>query len=141
MHASAHNRSTKLARSEPHLLQRLTGADRIVYAPAQLMQLFRSMRTEGLYAKHTTYEDFLEFALRRRHLAQVELYAANYDKTILRFCRGQARGAADNRTIRSHLLRDPSRAYFNRHCSQTRVCRRHPICVGMFRGGAPDSFN
>jgi hypothetical protein len=48
------------------------------------------MRERKIYAQQTSYEDFLEFVLRRGHLTQIALHAPHYDETILRFCRGQA---------------------------------------------------
>jgi hypothetical protein len=95
------NRRTKLARGELELVERLARSDRLVYSPHKLAELFRAMRAHKIYAQQTSYEDFLEFVLRRGHLTQIALHAPNYDETILRFCRGQATSFDIAATLRS----------------------------------------
>ncbi len=101
MATSPINRQTKLARSELELIERLARSDRLVYSPHTLAELFRAMRERGIYAQKTSYEDFLEFVLRRGHLTQIALHAPHYDETILRFCRGQATSLDIASTLRS----------------------------------------
>src|SRR5271163_4754956 len=91
MQMSPINRRTKLARSELELIERLTRSDRLVYSPHMLAELFRAMRERKIYAQQTSYEDFLEFVLKRGHLTQIALHAPHYDETILRFCSGSLR--------------------------------------------------
>jgi predicted transcriptional regulator of viral defense system len=101
MATSPINRRTKLARSELELIERLARSDRLVYSPHTLAELFRAMRERKIYAQQTSYEDFLEFVLRRGHLTQIALRAPHYDETILRFCRGQATSIDIAATLRS----------------------------------------
>jgi hypothetical protein len=101
MQMSPINRRTKLARGEVELIERLARSERLVYSPHMLAELFRTMRERKIYAQQTSYEDFLEFVLRRGHLTQIALHAPNYDETILRFARGQATSLDIAATIRS----------------------------------------
>ena len=48
------------------------------------------MRKAKIYARQASYEDFLEFVIRRGHLTQATLEAPHYDDTILRFCKAGA---------------------------------------------------
>jgi len=101
MQMSPINRRTKLARSELELIERLARSDRLVYSPHKLAEVFRAMRAHKIYAQQTSYEDFLEFVLRRGHLTQIALRAPHYHETILRFCRGQATSFDIAATLRS----------------------------------------
>ena len=101
MAISVTNRRTKLARAELQLIERLAQSDRLVYSPLTLAELFRAMRERRIYSQQTSYEDFLEFVLRRGHLTQIALHAPNYGETILRFARGQATSLDIAATLRS----------------------------------------
>jgi hypothetical protein len=79
---------TKLIKAETQIVARLGGSAGRIYAPSELAQHFYKARLDGLLAKHTKLDEFIEFLVLRRHLLSVTLKSEEYGKEITRYCVG-----------------------------------------------------
>jgi site-specific recombinase XerD len=80
---------TKLVRAEALVRASGCGSPGRIYARADLAELFSKARLEGLLAKHTKLEEFINFLVQRRHLLSITLQSKRYGKRITRYCVGR----------------------------------------------------
>ena len=80
---------TKLARAEAQILASLGTSPGRIYNRSDLREYFSKARLNGVLAKHTKLDEFIEFLVRRRHLLSVTLESKRYGKDVTRYCVGK----------------------------------------------------
>lgn len=79
---------SKLVRGEAQMLARLGTLAGDIYGRSDLAAVFYKARREGVLAKQTKLDEFIDFLVLRRQLLPVELISKEYGKTINRYCVG-----------------------------------------------------
>jgi predicted transcriptional regulator of viral defense system len=80
---------TKLRKSESLLASWVCEAPGRIYSRSDLAPHFSKARIEGLIAKHTKLDEFIDFLVLRRHLLSIKLKSEQYEKTITRYSVGR----------------------------------------------------
>jgi hypothetical protein len=79
---------TKLLKAETQITATLCSVPGRIYARAELAKHFYKVRAQGLLAKHTKLEEFIEFLVQRRRLLSITLKSEEYGKAFTRYCVG-----------------------------------------------------
>ena len=79
---------TKLAKAETQIAANLCSSPGRIYARSDIATYFYKARLDGVLAKQTKLDEFIEFLVRRRHLLSITLKSVQYGKEITRYCVG-----------------------------------------------------
>jgi hypothetical protein len=93
---------TKLVRAEPLIVAAIQAQPDRVYTRSEIAGHHLKLRRDGVLAKHTKLDEFLNFLIARRHLMAIKLEAKEYAKETMRYFVGRPSSFAIAASLRKN---------------------------------------